>query len=75
MKTVLTEDDVYIRLEMKSKFDLQSSLSIKNKYNLEWNKSGIKLDDRFKLENKEEINGYFFNIYSLADCKIKLNTC
>lgn len=68
---MVQEAEIYIRLGLKNKADLLSSLSIKNKYNLEWNKFGIRLDDRFKLENKKIIKGYFFDIYPLKNSNLK----
>lgn len=68
---MIREAEIYIRLGLKNKADLLSSLSIKNKYNLEWNKAGIRLDDRFKLENKKIIKGYFFDIYPLKNSNLK----
>lgn len=70
-KFMVQEAEIYIRLGLKNKADLLSSLSIKNKYNLEWNKFGIRLDDRFKLENKKIIKGYFFDIYPLKNSNLK----
>ncbi len=68
---MIREADIYIRLGLKNKADLLSSLSINDKYNLEWNKCGIKLDDRFDLENKKIIRGYFFDIHPLNNINLK----
>lgn len=62
---MLKESDIYAKLGLRNKSDILNSQQIKDIYDLQWNTTEVELDNRFDLENKNKIKGYFFDVIPL----------
>lgn len=68
---MLEEIDIYTKLGLENKTSILNSPQIINKYDLQWNTTGIELDKRFNLDNKNMIKGYFFDVKFLKEVNLK----